>query len=265
LRALPRLECKTENLLPATDLSPADIFRSPAIDRLWTDSLAALNQFKLPAGALGVNPGDRRAVFYLTCALRPSSVLEIGTQIGASTVHIASALQKCGNGSNDLARMTTVDVVDVNCDVDAPWVHYGMTYSPGEMVGALGYRGGVEVEFVKDTSLHFMAHCDRKFDLIFLDGDHWGPTVYQEIPAALNLLNPNGVILLHDYFPEMRPLWSDRSCIPGPYLAVQQLRENGADLTVVPLGELPWPTKLQSNATSLAVVLRDPEPRPRKS
>ena len=37
------------------------------------------------------------------------------------------------------------------------------------------------------------------------------------MPRALKLLRPSGVILLHDYFPGLRPLWSDGSMIAGPY------------------------------------------------
>ncbi len=81
-------------------------------------------------------------------------------------------------------------------------------------------------------------------------------TVYQEIPAALSMLNPNGVIFLHDYFPELRPLWSDIPMIPGPFLATKRLEREGAKLVVLPLGTSPWPTKEQSNATSLALLLR---------
>jgi len=64
------------------------------------------------------------------------------------------------------------------------------------------------------------------------------------------------MILLHDYFPEMKPLWSDGSVFPGPFLAVNRLVKEGADLVALPLGSLPWPTKLQSNVTSLALLLR---------
>ena len=41
----------------------------------------------------GVNPGDRRAVYYLIRSLRPANVLEIGTHVGASTLHIAAGLE----------------------------------------------------------------------------------------------------------------------------------------------------------------------------
>ena len=34
-------------------------------------------------------------------------------------------------------------------------------------------------------------------------------TVYREVPLALGLLKPGGIILLHDFYPGARPLWSD--------------------------------------------------------
>jgi hypothetical protein len=44
--------------------------------------------------------------------------------------------------------------------------------------------------------------------------------------------------------------------IGGPFLAIERFKEEGAPLTVLPLGELPWPTKLGSNTTSLALLLQ---------
>ena len=80
--------------------------------------------------------------------------------------------------------------------------------------------------------------------------------MYQELPTALRLLRPGGVILLHDYFPGAAPLWPDGVVIPGSWLAVQRLRDEGAKLQVIPLGDLPWPTKQGTNRTILAVVVR---------
>jgi hypothetical protein len=92
--------------------------------------------------------------------------------------------------------------------------------------------------------------------LIFLDGDHSAATVYQEVPFALKRLRKNGIVLLHDYFPYLKALWSDGSVIPGPHIAIERLCSEGANLEVLPLGRLPWPTKLSSNITSLAVLTR---------
>lgn len=41
----------------------------------------------------------------------------------------------------------------------------------------------------------------------------------------------------------------------GPFLAVRRLLREGWPIVVRPLGELPWPTKLGRNVTSLALVL----------
>jgi predicted O-methyltransferase YrrM len=255
LRAVRKLECAPGNLLSSKDVSLAGIFLSRDIDAMWMSSKKELDSFGIPDGTGGVNPGDRRALYYLISHFKPSSVLEIGTHIGASTIHIASALfySRIKNGSP--STLTTVDVVDVNSPSARPWEKYDTNASPLEMVTRLSY--GSFVKFVTNTSLHFASTCGKRFDFIFLDGDHRAETVYQEIPAALNLLTPDGVILLHDYFPGMRPLWSDGSVIPGPCLAVQRLAREGADLTVLPLGALPWPTKLGSNVTSLALLLRN--------
>ena len=113
------------------------------------------------------------------------------------------------------------------------------------------------IEFITDTSLDYFARCDNKFDFIFLDGDHAANTVYKEVPAALTLLNEGGMILLHDYFPNLKPLWSNGSVIPGPFLATEYLKVQGANIVVMPLGLLPWPTKVQSNITSLALLFRN--------
>ena len=156
------------------------------------------------------------------------------------------------NGKN--ANLISVDIADVNSTVTKPWLGYGTKYSPVEMINKLNY--GSFVNFVADTSLNYAANCKQKFDFIFLDGSHSAANVYQEIPMALKLLNQNGVILLHDYFPGMNPLWSDGSMIPGPYLATERFAKEGINLTVLPLGKLPWPTKISSNVTSLALLLR---------
>jgi hypothetical protein len=37
-------------------------------------------------------------------------------------------------------------------------------------------------------------------------------------------------------------------------MGVSRLRHAGAPIEVIPIGPLPWPTKLGSNLTSLAVV-----------
>jgi len=213
-----------------------------------------LDALNIPDSAGGINPGDRRAVFYLTAVLSPSAVLEIGTHIGASTLCIAEAM---GQSQIDTAYnrcFITVDCVDVNSATVRPWLSYGSVSSPAQMIATLGLSDFVR--FVTQDSIEFMRSCPQKFDLIFLDGSHDASVVYQEIVSSLPLLHPNGLILLHDYFPGLKPLWPRGYMIPGPALAVQRLRREGMPVATLPLGELPWQTKHGSNRTSLALLTR---------
>lgn len=129
-----------------------------------------------------------------------------------------------------------------------------MKHSPIEMINILELNN--QVNFIKDTSINFFKNCNKKFDFIFLDGDHNAKTVYVEISLALNFLKPNGIILLHDYFPNGKPLWTDGKIGKGPFLAVERIKKEGCVFKSLPLGTLPWPTKLESNITSLAICLK---------
>lgn len=255
---IDQIKCGAKNLRSIQDVSLSDIFHSEQISEFWNESEKELAAFHIPDGTGGVNPGDRRAIYYLISHFSPSSVLEIGTHIGASTLHIASSLSGRLTERGKTGSLITVDIVDVNSEENKPWLHFGSSFSPAEMVKKLNYEP--IVTFVKSKSLGFLSG-EQKFDFIFLDGDHSSATVYQEIPAALKLLNPNGVILLHDYFPEKKPLWSDGSVKQGPVTATDRLMDEGADLAVLPLGDLPWFTKLHSNKTSLALLLRKSKSR----
>ena len=95
----------------------------------------------------------------------------------------------------------------------------------------------------------------QKFNMIFLDGDHSAKTLYKEIPLALNSLD-DGIIILHDYFPKLNPLWKNQKPISGPFLATQRFIDEGNSLYVLPFGELPWITKFNSNFTSLACIAK---------
>jgi len=146
-------------------------------------------------------------------------------------------------------------IYNVNDNISKPWVNFGSIFSPVDMVNKLGCDGFVS--FITEDSSNYLSQCDKKYDLIFLDGSHAASCVYREVPASLKLFNKGGCILLHDYFPGLRPLWSNGKIIPGPYLAVRRFQKEGINLNVLPLGILPWKTKLNSNASSLALLYKD--------
>jgi predicted O-methyltransferase YrrM len=251
LQRVPKLSCKSERLLRADAFKLKEIFSSVEIGHKWSIASNDLRKFEIPDGIGGVNPGDRRAVFYIVSYFKPRSVLEVGTHLGASTIHIAAALRSAHTGNHD-RRVVSVDISDVNDRTEGAWSRLGLKFSPRDMVTSMGC--GDFVRFVTSPSLDYIRQSKEKYDFIFLDGDHAAKTVYREIPAALELLHPNGLILLHDYFPALQELWSDGDLIPGPFLAMARLKAEGGEFQALPLGSLPWQTKSGSSVTSLALL-----------
>jgi predicted O-methyltransferase YrrM len=233
--------------LSGTELG--QIFADPRNHEEWVKVAERIKELELPEMMGGVNKGDQQAIFYLINHFKPNNVLEIGTHIGCSTAHIALALKQ-----NPAAHLTTVDIIDVNDSAKKHWVHYNSKHSPLELMAMIGTES--KVSFVADDSIKFLKNCKQKFDFIFLDGSHKAKMVFQEVPLALRLLNENGIILLHDYFPGNKPLWDNVPAIPGPYLAINKITGEEDNIAAIPLGELPWRAKLNSNRTSLAVLTR---------
>jgi predicted O-methyltransferase YrrM len=90
--SLKKLTCNTENLYDAKEVSLEHIFKNEDILKSLKKWEEKLNTLGIPDFTGGVNPGDRKALFFLIRYFQPKNVLEIGTHIGASTVNIAAAL-----------------------------------------------------------------------------------------------------------------------------------------------------------------------------
>ena len=228
------------------------VLDSPMVHGDWERAAARIARLGITPEA-GMNPGDRRALYYLVRHLRPGSVLEIGTQAAASTIHLAAGLADA-HGGGTVPRLLTVDIKDVNQAANAAWRAFGLPRPPAEAMRLMGYDGLVEFRVAR--SLDLLRETAERYDLILLDGDHRLETVAAEIPLALRRLRTGGFLLLHDFFPDLRPLWPDGKVIEGPQRAVRRLQRAGWPLEVLPLGDLPWPTKLGTSRTSLALLGR---------
>ena len=252
LEKVPQKRFDAGNLRSLASLDLSRFFADPEIVAAWEEDHATISGLYHDKGLLGgVNLGDRRAIYFLIMALKPRNVMEVGTHIGASSIFIAAALMRLNEGR----KLTTVDISDVNHPEYGPWRKTGMSKSPANCARELGLRD--QIHFHTGRSQEFMKATDQRFDLIFLDGDHRSTAVYEELSAALPLLNGNGVILLHDYYPNARPLFSDGVTIGGPFRAMMRVHNENSVIEVLPLGVLPWPTKLGTNITSLALIVRN--------
>ena len=251
LRSLPTTKCNVDTLSKITGEKLSQIFLNEKIQIEWKNAAPKISTLRIPDMAGGVNSGDQRALYYLVRKFKPISILEIGTHIGSSTVALAlAALKNRIEGIN--TTIISTDIIDVNDKDNKHWKLFGSPTSPAELINTIGCEDIVSFEI--GTSVEKLT-LPRKFGIIFLDGDHSAKTVYKEIPLALNCLD-DGIIILHDYFPNLNPLWENQTSIDGPFLAIQRFNEEGADFNVLPFGELPWPTKLGSNVTSLASLTK---------
>jgi predicted O-methyltransferase YrrM len=256
LRRVPAIPCDCHALIDRNRLDIENILSSETARQMWLADEPDLSRI-FPGINMkgGINPGDRRAIYFLIRYLRPGSVLEVGTHIGSSTIHIAAALRSLKHEFQAPPFVfNTVDRYDVNDELARHWVRFDARFSPAKMIEKLGCDGFVS--FINQDSFRYLEQCQTKYDFIFLDGSHAAASVYREIPAALQLLNNGGCILLHDYFPDLKPLWSNGKIIPGPYLAVARLRAEGNDIDALPMGQLPWETKLGSKVSSLALLYK---------
>jgi predicted O-methyltransferase YrrM len=250
LARIPTLPGDASHLRQDVDLS--SIFRDHDIEKAWEkDFDQVFAHWPLAVGLGSVNRGDCRAIYYLISALKPRRVVEIGTNVAGSSMFIAAALR---SGSIPDARLTTVDILDVNAP-NGPW-SFGdsLTAPPVEYAKRFGLTG--QIDFVVEPALSFLASA--RADLIFLDGSHAHQDVYREVSMALDAVTRDGVILLHDYYPDGKPLFENGSIVMGPYRAIERYRREGAKNKVIPIGELPWPTRREGEKgfSSLALLLR---------
>ena len=249
LWARPKRDIDAHNVRAISRLDVMALLSDPSAIEAYEIAAVRFATLGLERIKDAANPGDLRALFQLVHALRPRLILEIGTCNAASTAFMALAMRDLGA---DERCITTVDVVDVNDPDKGAWKRSGMPYPPSEMLERLGVDHLVELES-RGSAAFFRTNVDR-FDFVFIDGSHRASDVYSDVAGALAALNTNGVIALHDFYPDAQPLWLGEPVIPGPYLGVVRAIQECPDLGVVPLRQLPWPTKRGSHTTSLAVL-----------
>jgi predicted O-methyltransferase YrrM len=233
----PRLSADFGRLKRVDRTELSRLFDSELIEAEWNEVEAQLKRFGLWNPPGGTGGPDLRALYYLLRHYGASTVLEVGTHLGCSVATIAMALAR--RRGREWPGLVTVDIADVNDRSRGPWRGVGLRYSPKDVIFDL--KLGFEVEFVQSDSVDYLRNTDRRFDWVFLDGDHAAETVYREISLASRVLRPDGSIALHDFSPNrIFQQYYEGWTIPGPFLAARRISDEQADVDVIALGKLPW-------------------------
>ena len=238
---------KLENLSEKLEIN--EIFNDNRINENYLEDQNLIKKSNIPDLKGGVNEGDRKALYFLINKMQPNNILEVGTHIGSSTLSLALAAKKYGG------KIDTVDIIDVNKEEISYWKKYNSQNSPKKNLTNINCEDSVT--FITSDSKDYLESSKNKYNFIFLDGSHSSDQVYNEISLALNILDKNGIILLHDYFPKGKVLWHEtKKTIYGPYLAIERILKEGNIIKVEPFDNLPWKTKFNSNKSSLAIIYK---------
>lgn len=132
-------------------------------------------------------------LYELAMEVGARNICELGSYKGISTVALALAAKQ-----ND-GFVISVDLCDEIQTVDR--VRY---WTPlGLMRHIFPYRG---------SSMEFLQKYEGKLDFIFHDSHH-GDAIIPELVTAWELLNPGGILAVHDYEQIVRSKWFEESFI----------------------------------------------------
>ena len=260
LNRAPVMVADVSRLPRAAEISFPEMLRSDGREDGWEKAKSSIREvFDYVPGSHAVDPESGRAIYHLIRRLEPRSVLEIGTNCGASTVHAAMAMREYRNTGRPprlvTPRLVTVDLFDVNDPASTEAKRYRISAPPRELLAGLDCADLVEFAVARSTD--YLNEREAEFDFILLDHCPAADIAYRDIVLAIRALRPGGQLLLHSFFSGRKPLGTGERVNSDSFLAVRRLRREGAPLVALPLGALPWPTKSgASNLTSLALLAR---------
>lgn len=140
-----------------------------------------------PVGSLWTVEG--RILYALIRALKPELVVEIGTNVGCSASHMASALKM--NGTGKLMTFDTCSSIAIPPNRDG----VSQVFRQGQLipVDLMPY-----VELVNADGIDYLNKYIADVDFIFEDGAHSFEGTRDAWIAGLAKLNPGGLIISHD-------------------------------------------------------------------
>ncbi len=131
-----------------------------------------------------------------------ASVLVCGVYNGLDLRYMAGIAQDLGHtvrlvGVDLFENAETADWPDEDKGKGLTWEQSSF-HAPGPSLEN-SRKNCPSAELHKGDAVAFMRNCQEKFDIIYLDDSHDYLTVSAEIPAALSILKPGGLIAGDDY------------------------------------------------------------------
>jgi glycosyltransferase involved in cell wall biosynthesis/predicted O-methyltransferase YrrM len=127
-----------------------------------------------------LNRDEATLLHHLARRVSGGKVLEIGAWLGWSTCHLALA-------------GVTVDVVDPAHDDPAFRTEVETALTQCGVMDRVRLHGGRSPETVEA-----LATAGRRWDLVFIDGDHVAPGPIRDALACVPFLSPDGAVVFHD-------------------------------------------------------------------
>ena len=89
-----------------------------------------------------------------------------------------------------------------------------------------------KVNLINMNSIDFWEINTKKFDMIFIDGNHSKEYVEKDFYGAMNSLNDEGILLIHDTYPKDKEATNPDRCDDG-FLAVQKIGRVTVDFEIM--------------------------------
>ena len=156
-----------------------------------------------------ISPRQGMWIYRLIRDTKPENTLEIGLGFGFSTAYFLAAIQSNGKGSH----------LALDPYQDRDWNGVGLTREK-----VLNIKPGAFLFSYEDSvqGLARLAREQRRFGVIFIDGDHKFDSALMDFSLASFVCEPGGHIILDD-------LW-----MPSIQRLVSFSRRNRVDFTEVP-------------------------------
>ncbi|MCC6911888.1 MAG: class I SAM-dependent methyltransferase [Flavobacteriales bacterium] len=135
-----------------------------------------------------ISPEQGTWMYEVTLALKPTSILEVGMAYGFSSLYFLAALKRNGSGT-----LTSIDPFQHN-----PYTGVGVTHA---LTHAPKDASGTSFNLVEDRSdraIVDLLRSGRRYDLIYIDGNHRFDDVLVDFYLCDQVCGLGGHIILDD-------------------------------------------------------------------